>query len=137
VQLVLMFGLLLAVSVPFWPVISSSQEQFEPSRLASFAKIRSASEAEIIAEFLKAEFYQPEFDTYRERFASIVSDPDVTNERDNAIRKALLFRRRGRLWRELPKDTQWWQIELQSSDVPRIRAFPRKQWRKFAEGTFT
>ena len=136
VQLVLMFGLLLAVSVPFWPVISSSQEQFEPSRLAGFAKIRSASEAEIIAEFLKAEFYQPEFDTYRERFASIVSDPDVTNERDNAIRKTLLFRRRGRLWRELPNDTQWWQIELQSSDVPRIRAFPRKQWRKFAEGDF-
>jgi O-antigen/teichoic acid export membrane protein len=137
VQLVLMFGLLLAVSVPFWPVIvSSSQEQFEPSRLASFAKIRSASEAEIIAEFLKAEFYQPEFDTYRERFAGVVSDPDVTNERDNAIRKTLLFRRRGRLWRELPQDTQWWQIELQSSDVPRIRAFPRKQWRKFAEGDF-
>lgn len=137
VQLVLMCGLLLAVSVPFWPVIvSSSQEQFEPSRLASFAKIRRASEAEIIAEFLKAEFYQPEFDTYRERFAGIVSDPDVTNERDNAIRKTLLFRRRGRLWRELPNDTQWWQIELQSSDVPRIRAFPRKQWRKFAEGDF-
>src|SRR5215472_14252807 len=42
VQLVLMFGLLLAVSVPFWPVISSSQEQFEPSRLASFAKVRRA-----------------------------------------------------------------------------------------------
>lgn len=136
VQLVLMFALLLAVSVPFWPVISSSQEQFEPSRLARFARIRRASEAEIIAEFLKAEFYQPEFDTYRERFASIVSDPDVTNERDNAIRKTLLFRRRGRLWRELPKDTQWWQIELQSSDVSRIRAFPRKQWRKFAEGDF-
>jgi hypothetical protein len=137
VQLVLMFGLLFAVSVPFWPdIVASSQEQFEPSGFTGFARIRRVSEPEVIAEFLKAEFYQPEFDTYRERFASIVSDPDVTNQRDNAIRKTLLFRRRGRLWRELPKDTEWWQIELQSSDIPRIRAFPRKQWRKFAEGDF-
>jgi hypothetical protein len=90
----------------------------------------------VISEFLRAEFYQPEFDAYREKFARIVLDPDVTNERENTIRKTLLFRRRGRLWRELPKDTQWWQVELQASDMPRIRAFPRKQWRKFAEGDF-
>jgi hypothetical protein len=52
------------------------------------------------------------------------------------IRKALLFRRRGRLWRELPDDTEWWEIELQFEDLPRVRAFPRKQWRKFAAGDF-
>ena len=98
----------------------------------SFAKIRRASEGEVIAEFLKAEFYQPEFNRYRERYAGIVANADVTSERENAIRKTLLFRRRGRLWRELPRDTQWWQIQLQPSDMPRVRAFPRKQWRKFA-----
>lgn len=137
VQLVLMFGLLLAVSVPLWSdIVSSPEEQLLTSALAGFVKLRRALESEVIAEFLKAEFYQPEFDAYRERFASIVLDPDVTNERDNSIRKTLLFRRRGRLWRELPKDTQWWQIELRPSDMPRIRAFPRKQWRKFAEGDF-
>jgi Polysaccharide biosynthesis protein len=137
VQLVLMFGLLLAVSVPLWPVIvSSAEEQSAASPLAGFIKVRRTSEPEVIAEFLKAEFYQPEFDAYRERFASIAFDPDLSNARDNAIRKTLLFRRRGRLWRELPKDTEWWQIELRPSDLPRIRAFPRKQWRKFAEGDF-
>ena len=137
VQLVLMFGLLLAVSVPLWPdIVSSDEEPSLASPLAGFVKVRLASEPEVIAEFLKAEFYQPEFDAYRERFASIVLHPDLSNDRDNAIRKTLLFRRRGRLWRELPKDTEWWQIELQPSDMPRIRAFPRKQWRKFAEGNF-
>jgi hypothetical protein len=137
VQLVLMFGLLLAVSVPLWPVIvSSAEEQSVASPLAGFIKVRRTSEPEVIAEFLKAEFYQPEFDAYRERFASVALDPDLSSKRDNAIRKTLLFRRRGRLWRELPKDTEWWQIELQPSDLPRIRAFPRKQWRKFAEGDF-
>jgi hypothetical protein len=47
-----------------------------------------------------------------------------------------LFRRRGKLWRELPSNTEWWEIELQLSDLPRVRAFPRKQWAKFAEGDF-
>jgi O-antigen/teichoic acid export membrane protein len=136
VQLLLMLGLLLAVSVPLWPeIVSSSHEQLA-SAAVSFSKIRRVSEPEVIAEFLKAEFYQPEFDRYREKFAGIVSAADTTSERDNAIRKTLLFRRRGRLWRELPTDTQWWQVELQPSDMPRVRAFPRKQWRKFAEGDF-
>jgi hypothetical protein len=40
------------------------------------------------------------------------------------------------MWRELPRDTQWWEVELQPSDIARIRAFPRKQWRSFAAGNF-
>jgi O-antigen/teichoic acid export membrane protein len=135
VQLLLMIGLLLAVSLPFWPeIVSTSQESWQGS--VGFAKIRRASESEVIAEFLKAEFYQPEFDPYRGEYLDIVSHADITHERENAIRKTLLFRRRGRLWRELPQDTEWWEIELQPSDMPRVRAFPRKQWRKFAEGNF-
>lgn len=135
VQMLLMVGLLLAISLPFWPeIVSPSQETWEGK--VGFVKIRRAPESEVIAEFLKAEFYQPEFDRYREEYSDIVSHADVTNERENAIRKTLLFRRRGRLWRELPRDTEWWEIELHASDMPRVRAFPRKQWRKFAEGDF-
>jgi hypothetical protein len=103
---------------------------------AGFTKVRAVAEAEVIAEFLRAEFYQPEFDPYRHEFRDVVGDSDLSNERKNAIRKTLLFRRRGKLWRELPTDTQWWEIELRSSDLPRVRAFPRKQWAKFAEGDF-
>jgi hypothetical protein len=40
------------------------------------------------------------------------------------------------MWRELPADTQWWQVELENDDIARVRAFPRKQWRSFAEGNF-
>jgi len=137
VQLLLMMGLLLAVSIPFWPQIASAPAQ-QSSTLESdgFLKIRRVPESEVIAEFLRAEFYEREFDRYRETFAAIVSHADLTNDRENMIRKALLFRRRGRLWRELPDDTEWWEIELQFEDLPRVRAFPRKQWRKFAAGDF-
>ena len=137
VQLWLMLGLLLTVSVPLWPMLFPADEELLDSELAAgFTKIHPVGEAEVIAEFLRAEFYQPEFDPYRAEFADIVSDGDMTNQRKNAIRKTLLFRRRGKLWRELPSDTQWWEVELGPSDLPRVRAFPRKQWAKFAEGDF-
>jgi O-antigen/teichoic acid export membrane protein len=137
VQLLLMLGLLLAVSLPFIPEIASEEtDSFFAGALPAFSKVRRVYESEVIAEFLRAEFYQPEFDRYREEFGKVVADADLVDERENAIRKALLFRRRGRLWRELPEDTQWWEIQLQPADLPRVRAFPRKQWRKFAEGDF-
>src|ERR1700751_3062627 len=137
VQLLLMLGLLLAVSIPLWPQLFPADEQLLDAELSvPFTKIRAVSEAEVIAEFLRAEFYQPEFDPYRAQFGEIVSDGDMANDRKNAIRKTLLFRRRGKLWRELPSDTQSWEVELRASDLPRVRAFPRKQWAKFAEGDF-
>ena len=137
VQLFLMVGLLLAVTIPLWSEIrNTTADTWVQSAGFAFSKIRPASEPEVIAEFLRAEFYQPEFDPYRSDFAETVANPDLTNQRDNEIRRTLLFRRRGRLWRELPRDTEWWEIELHSCDLPRVRAFPRKQWRKFAKGNF-
>jgi uncharacterized membrane protein YgdD (TMEM256/DUF423 family) len=137
VQLVLMFGLLLAVSVPFIPeILFEEPDAFALAALPALSKVRRVREPEVIAEFLRAEFYQPEFDRYRQEFSDVVMNANLADERQNAVRKALLFRRRGRLWRELPSDTQWWEIHLQPEDLPRVRAFPRKQWRKFAEGDF-
>src|SRR5215467_4313174 len=94
--------------------------------------VRRVTEAEVIAEFLKNEFYQREYDQDREQFEQIVLDPDLTNESQNAIRRALLFRRRGHMWRELPLDTQWCEVELEPDDLANIRVFPRAHWRKIA-----
>ena len=77
-----------------------------------------------------------EFDRYRDQFREIVMRPDLTSARENELRRALLFLRRGRLWRELPLDTQWWEVELQDSDLDRLRIFPRNHWRRLADGNF-
>jgi hypothetical protein len=98
--------------------------------------LRRVTEAEVISEFLKNEFYQQEYDRDREQFEQMVLDPDVTNEMQNAIRRALLFRRRGHMWRELPADTHWWEVEIESQDLPNIRVFPRAHWRKISNGSF-
>ena len=90
----------------------------------------------VIAEFLRGEFYQGEFTGYRKRFTELVSRPDFSNERENILRKALLYRRRGRLWRELPRDTQWWEVELTPADIHRMRVFPRNQWLRYGVPNF-
>jgi hypothetical protein len=93
-------------------------------------------EEEIVAEFLRSEFYHPEFDPYRRDFKHLVEHADLHDPQENFVRRALLFRRRGRLWRELPPDMEWWEIELTPGDLARLRSFPRNDWRRFAGGGF-
>ena len=136
VQLVVMLALLIAVSIPFLRSRNREEALSEAEAYSTIRKIRRVSEQEVIAEFLRSEFYQPEFDPYRERFQKIVTNPDLQNAGENRIRRALLFRRRGRLWRELPVDTDWWEVELQNDDVRRLRIFPRNHWRRLADRSF-
>ncbi|HET7873004.1 MAG TPA: hypothetical protein VFL42_10875, partial [Terriglobales bacterium] len=104
--------------------------------LATMRKLRQLLEDEVIAEFLRNEFHHREFDEDRAKFHHLVEHPDLASGAENALRRALLFRRRGALWRELPGDTQWWEMELQPPDVERLRFFPRAQWRKLSRGRF-
>jgi hypothetical protein len=99
-------------------------------------KLRRVTEAEVIAEFLKNEFYQEEFHEDRERFEELVLGAQTSDESGNALRRALLFRRRGHMWRELPSDTQWWEVQIEPQDLARVRVFPRAQWRRVADGSF-
>ncbi|PSH04856.1 MAG: hypothetical protein CXZ00_05690 [Acidobacteria bacterium] len=95
-------------------------------------RLRRSTETEVIAEFLKNEFYQEEFHADRHSFKELVIDADLTDEAANALRRALLFRRRGHMWRELPPDTQWYEVELEPDDLKMVRVFPRAPWRKLA-----
>ncbi|HZD95511.1 MAG TPA: hypothetical protein VE133_14710 [Candidatus Sulfotelmatobacter sp.] len=99
-------------------------------------KLRRITEAEVIAEFLKGEFFHKEYDADRQQFADLVHHPDLTNGKENALRRALLFRRRDTMWWELPEDRQWWEVEFEPADVKHVSVFPRAHWRKLARGNF-
>jgi hypothetical protein len=99
-------------------------------------KLRRLTEPEVIAEFLRGEFFQKEYDADRERFASLVENPNLTDAQENEIRRILLFRRRDTMWWELPEDRQWWEIEFEPEDVEQVSVFPRAHWRKIARGNF-
>jgi hypothetical protein len=99
-------------------------------------KLSRVTEDEVIAEFLKGEFYHAEYDRDRAHFEAIVFAPHLGNAAENAVRRALLYRRRATMWRELPTGTQWWEIELEPEDLERVSVFPRAQWRSIARGNF-
>src|SRR5581483_4622827 len=133
VQLVVMSLLLITVSMPF---IANTRPRAIEKSAGRVIKRRRLREDEVIAEFLKNEFYHKEFNPYRDSFQSLVFDPDLTNERDNALRRALLFRRRGPMWREIPLDTQWWEVQFELSDLDSLSVLPRAQWLRLARGSF-
>ncbi len=108
----------------------------EDPSYGSLRVVRSMSESEVISEFLRSEFHHPEFEEYRKEFENVVEKPNLESDRENALRRALLFLRRGAMWRELPRDTKWYKVELSQIDLERIRFFPRAQWRRVAEGSF-
>jgi hypothetical protein len=99
-------------------------------------KLHPVSEVEVIAGFLGNEFHEPEFDHDRLIFDRVVNEPDLNDPRQNAIRRALLFRRRGHMWRELPADTQWWRVQIDPQDVRTLRIFPRGHWFSIGGGDF-
>ncbi len=100
-------------------------------------KLSRITEAEVIAEFLKAEFYRSEFARDRHKFEPLVYCPNLADRTENAIRRALLFRRRASMWRELPENTQWWEIELDPQDLARVNVFPRGPWRALSRGDYS
>ena len=134
VQLILMVILLVMVALPLLRREIAPAEEIR--NYSGLSILRSLSEHEAIAEFLRSEFHHPEFEEYRNEFARLVNHPDLNSHRENAVRRALLFLRRGAMWRELPDDTQWFEVKLTRSDLARIRFFPRAQWRRMAEGSY-
>jgi hypothetical protein len=93
-------------------------------------RIRPASEAEVISEFLKNEFHQKEYHADRVLNERLVMNPDLTDDSANRLRRELLYRRHRFTWKELPKDVRWSQVDLDLDDVSRIRVFPRGHWPK-------
>jgi len=138
VQLILMTILLIYVAIPFLVELLGKQEPpREAGIVRPFRLIRRVSEDEVIAEFLKSDFHAPAFEEYRESLGEVVSNPHLDNAQENAKRRALLFIRHLSLWKEIPPETEWYEVEITPADVSQIRVFPRAQWRKLARGNFS
>ncbi len=138
VQLGLMGLLLVFVAVPF--LINSLTDPKDILLPGSSRPLRltcRVSEDVAIAEFLKSDFHGAAFREYHDALGNIVKSPNLEDPRENEKRRALLFLRHLYLWREIPADTQWYEVEISADDLPNIRMFPRAQWRKVAKGRFS
>jgi O-antigen/teichoic acid export membrane protein len=133
-RLFLMVLLFVVVALPLLKreITPAASLEFHPP----IGVVQPLSEQAVIAEFLRSEFHHPEFEEYRQEFERLVKQPNLESDRENALRRALLFLRRGAMWRELPDDTRWFEVKLTADDLTRVRFFPRAQWRRVAEGSF-
>lgn len=136
VQLVLMVVLLVVVSVPFVIGAMRHDEEKAEASARGVRLIRRSSEDEAIAAFLKNDFEDEAYSAYHELLRPIVEFPNLADRLENAKRRGLLYLRQFPLWKEFPRDTQWYEIEVRESDLAQIRVFPRAQWRRVAGGNF-
>jgi O-antigen/teichoic acid export membrane protein len=137
VQLFLMVALLVLVAVPF--LVNSLTDGDDMPMVLSCRPVRllrSVTEDEAIAEFLKSDFATPVFKNYKAALGPIVAAPDLGNPEENAARRALFFLRHLSLWKEIPPGTEWHEVTLNEEELNNIRVFPRAQWRKLARGNF-
>ena len=138
VQLILMAVLFVIVAVPFVLTSIAGSKVRSPWKAANPVRIiRRLSENEVIAEFLKSDFHSSEFAAYQEKHSEIVHNPDLEDASENAKRRALLFIRHRTLWKELPPETKWCEVEINPAELSNIHFFPRAQWRKLAHGDFS
>ena len=137
IQLALMVVLLIVVALPFpLNALKKAKNSQITAGSQSIRIIRRVSEAEVIAEFLKNDFNKPAFEQYQEVLHGLVTRPDLDDVTENAKRRALLFIRYLSLWSELPKGTEWFEVDVRAADLGQIRVFPRARWRKLARGNF-
>lgn len=133
VQLVLMTVLLLAVGIPF----AADGLRKRKARFGSAVRLlRRISEDEVIAAFLKSDFENAAYRDYHDTLRPIVAEPNLEDASECAKRRALLFLRHRSLWKELPGDTEWYEVEIRDTDLDQVRVFPRAQWRRLARRSF-
>jgi O-antigen/teichoic acid export membrane protein len=138
VQLVLMVVLFICVALPFLlESLTIPAAKFDLATFKQVRLLRRVTEDEVIAEFLKSDFRLPAFRDYQESLREIVIHPNLDDASENAKRRALLFLRHLSLWKELPTDTEWYEVEITEANLNQIRIFPRAQWRKLAHGNFS
>ncbi len=109
--------------------------------------VERVAEAEVVAEFLRAEIDSPRFGPRIRarleqdgRATSILERPDTTNEDENAYRAALLHGYRGvggsaPLLEGLPEEMEWHRALLTGADLEHVRYIDYPYWNELSAGT--
>lgn len=134
VQLGLLLAFLVLITVPFLLDMFNTETDSErrPIRV-----LRRIGEDDVISEFLRSDFHHAAYSEYHDSMRSIVHHPDLESASENAARRALLALRHRALWKELPEDTEWFEVDITMADLQQIRVFPRAQWTRVARGNFS
>ena len=134
VQLILLIGFFALVAIPFLFGALANDEREEGRKIRL---IRPISEDAVISEFLKSDFQHAAYSLYHDSMREMVFSPDLDDRAECEARRSLLARRHRALWRELPGDTQWYEVEMTMADLDQVRVFPRAQWTRIGRGNYS
>lgn len=136
-QIIMMIVLFAFVAIPFLAEPIAGVWHRRPATLSgSIGLGPSVRENEVISEFLRNDFVSPQYARFHDDLSRVVNAPNLDDPKENELRRLLLDIRHGSLWRELPASTKWFAVEINESNLHRLRVFPRAQWRKLATGDF-
>ena len=136
IQLGLMILLIVVVGLLFLLDTVRNLQKNTALNPPRFQLVRAITEDDVIARFLRSEFEHEAYQAYQQRFGRIVSHPDLDDDSENQKRRALLFLRHRSMWKELPNDTAWFEVNLGPSDCESLQVFPRAHWLRLARGNF-
>ncbi|NLM96391.1 MAG: hypothetical protein GX175_02015 [Halanaerobiaceae bacterium] len=109
--------------------------------------IRESSEAEMVAVFLRAEFYSERFaDDIKKILTkhgidpSLITEPDIHDSDENNIREWILgeyrgYKRNRGLFIDFPAISRWDLVLLSREDLERIKYINYSYWNEISNGT--
>lgn len=88
------------------------------------------NEPEFELQFLSTEWYKSVYDSSREQYDKLVTNPDLNDREQNRLRKELLWKWRYPLLRQLPQQIEWYLIELNLEEFENLLVIREKGWDK-------
>lgn len=136
IQLGLMILMILVVAFLFFAATLRNATTSVATASHRFQLVRAITEDDVIARFLSSEFNHKAYERYHASLGELVYDPDLDNPAENKKRRALLYLRHRSMWKELPLNTEWFEVSLRPSDCDNLQVFPRAHWLRLARGNF-
>jgi len=90
--------------------------------------LAEVAEPEFELQFLSTEWYKPFYDSLREQYGELVTNPDLGDWKQNYIRKELLWKWRYPLLGQFPKQVEWYLIELDLKEFEKLLVIREKGW---------
>jgi hypothetical protein len=90
--------------------------------------VSSASEEEVISEFLRSEWYNSVYDPLKEKYDILVKNPDLQNTVENETRKYILWNVRGPLLQHIPLDTRWYIASISPVEFSQLLLIRDTAW---------
>ncbi len=92
--------------------------------------LAEVNEPEFELQFLSTEWYKPFYDSLREQYNELVTNPDLSDWKQNYARKELLWKWRYPLLGQLPQQIEWYLIELDLEEFENLLVIRENGWDK-------